>query len=102
MDKLYELNKDMLVKLVYTIQADTKKELEKCEEELEFILSETISSVDRCSEYKNGCKAMRLYLFVKDRYRECEDMVFCNMCGLHFCNNHCDTDLQICISCSKK
>ena len=109
MNKLYELNKDMLVNLVETISRDLRKELEQCKRELKEyndkidMIYETTDEifVQKCSAYHCGalwCSNDR----TKNVYKYCNTMTFCNECGNSFCDAHIDIESDICYECIKK
>ncbi len=109
MNKLYELNKDMLVNLVETISRDLKKELEQCKKELEEyadkidMIYETTDEifVQNCSA--DNCKALWCSNDrTKSVYKYCKIMTFCNECGYSFCDAHINSETDICYKCISK
>ena len=78
---LHTLNKDMLVKLVETIQKDKDKEISRLEE-----LLHRYNYTEQC-QMKN-CKAFVLYANPENVYVRCKYMVTCSFCNASLCDKH--------------
>ena len=87
---LRDLNKDMLIKLIETIQKDKQKKID----ELESLLAE-ITSVRRCN--KEGCKAVTIQGNWISKIIVGTEMYTCASCGENMCYDHCYKDLENCL-----
>lgn len=99
MSKLYQLNKDELVKLVETIQQDLKKELEFCKDQIEMYEYMGEFETYICFKTTEGCKAMWTTNFRRDEYRYCEEMTVCKKCRKDFCDKHGNISRSECLNC---
>ena len=90
---LHTLNKDILVKLVYTCQENMKEELKRCQDELEF-LREMAYNIDLDHCFHNKCRAMQCSnsKLAIVGYKNCDSMTMCESCENWFCNLHGDDD----------
>ena len=91
---LRDLNKDVLIKLIQTIQRDKQKRID----ELESLLSE-ITSIKRCN--KEGCKALTIQGNSISKNIVGTEMYTCASCGENMCYDHCDKDFKgyLCLHC---
>ena len=107
MSKLYELNKDMLVQLVETIEKDLKKELNDCKKDLHFYkdrfeLCESLgNAIYACFQEEKGCPAIRTSNDYGNQYKYCEKIVTCRTCCSDFCDSHGNITTRICMNCFK-
>ena len=89
---LRDLNKDMLIKLIETIQKDKQKKID----ELESLLVE-ITSVRRCN--KEGCKAVTIQGNWISKIIVGTEMYTCASCGENMCHDHKDLANCLCLHC---
>ncbi len=105
MDKLYQLNKDELVKLVYTIQIEIEKKyqrkLRRLQEEYDFT-KETIYRHELVRCFDDNCNAMCCPFYDREsEYRNCTSLESCQHCFEYFCNIHGDIQNNICSLCKQ-
>ncbi len=96
---LHTLNKDMLVKLVYTIQDNVKEEIQLYKDEIKFLKEMAYNiELDHCFEKK--CRAMQCSntKLAITEYKNCGSMEMCEICENWFCDLHgVDSKCKNCI-----
>ena len=98
---LHELNRDMLVKLVETVNVKWKRELELVKSELEELRNS--SYVHSCSV--EFCKAIEIENMRESIYLHCNDIHECSNCSRLICDKHAvmiDPEITLCDKCWKR
>ena len=93
---LYKLPKDVLIKLITTIQEETEKRILGDRDKLvkhlinKYNVPININECERCDKFEIDQFEDKLYI--------------CNFCSLFFCNVHCNVvdKIVICFECSNK
>ena len=102
---LHELNRDMLIKLVETVNVKWKRELELVKSELE-----ELRNFIKCSAYVHSCsvefcKAMEIENTRDSVYLHCKDIHECSDCSRLICDKHAvkiDPEITLCDKCGKR
>lgn len=102
---LCSLSKDVLIKLVTTIQEDTKKDMkEKYEEKIEDLstrlrLIQDISIIDIHECCIPKCKSVKVFNGRQYAYSGCKEIFSCKHCYNLVCDKHCYKLYRICPKC---
>ena len=92
---LRDLNKDMLVKLIETIQKDKEKRID----ELEELLEEYKSVVTSKNCNKEGCECLTIEGFSHSKILRASELFICDNCQKYTCEEHIGMRTSYCAQC---
>ena len=95
--KLTDLNKDMLVKLVETIQRDKQKRIDELEHLVK--MYQSVVTIRRCN--REGCKALTISGVDVEQIIVEPQMYVCYNCGEDMCDDHSEYRMRYfyCLKC---